>query len=79
MKMATGMSWHQQQHYYGGGASTSTAKFVPSSPGVMAHQAGLSMEYTAELHLKMSKKIAQLTKVRSSCRNDAGMHSSTGL
>ncbi|XP_075718525.1 protein FAM184A isoform X3 [Rhinoderma darwinii] len=60
--MATGMSWHQQQHYYGGGASTSTAKFVPSSPGVMAHQAGLSMEYTAELHLKMSKKIAQLTK-----------------
>ncbi|KAG9493424.1 protein FAM184A isoform X3 [Eleutherodactylus coqui] len=61
--MATGMSWHQQQHYYGGGASASTAKFVPSSPGVMAHQAGLSMEYTAELHLKMSKKIAQLTKV----------------
>ncbi|XP_077145659.1 protein FAM184A isoform X3 [Ranitomeya variabilis] len=61
--MATGMSWHQQQHYYSGGASTSTAKFVPSSPGVMAHQAGLSMEYTAELHLKMSKKIAQLTKV----------------
>ncbi|XP_073432026.1 protein FAM184A isoform X3 [Dendrobates tinctorius] len=61
--MATGMSWHQQQHYYGGGASTSTAKFVPSSPGVMAHQAGLSMEYTADLHLKMSKKIAQLTKV----------------
>ncbi|XP_056422413.1 protein FAM184A isoform X1 [Hyla sarda] len=61
--MAAGMSWHQQQHYYGGGASTSTAKFVPSSPGVMAHQAGLSMEYTAELHLKMSKKIAQLTKV----------------
>ncbi|XP_069582315.1 protein FAM184A isoform X1 [Ranitomeya imitator] len=61
--MATGMSWHQQQHYYSGGASTSAAKFVPSSPGVMAHQAGLSMEYTAELHLKMSKKIAQLTKV----------------
>ncbi|XP_063773300.1 protein FAM184A isoform X3 [Pseudophryne corroboree] len=61
--MATGMSWQQQQHYYGGGASTSAAKFVPSSPGVMAHQAGLSMEYTAELHLKMSKKIAQLTKV----------------
>ncbi|XP_063299543.1 protein FAM184A isoform X3 [Pelobates fuscus] len=61
--MATGMSWQQQQHYYGGGASAGAAKFVPSSPGVMAHQAGLSMEYTAELHLKMSKKIAQLTKV----------------
>ncbi|KAM8954109.1 protein FAM184A isoform 1-T1 [Pelodytes ibericus] len=61
--MATGMSWQQQQHYYSGGASASAAKFVPSSPGIMAHQAGLSMEYTAELHLKMSKKIAQLTKV----------------
>ncbi|XP_018419333.1 PREDICTED: protein FAM184A isoform X3 [Nanorana parkeri] len=61
--MATGMSWQQQQHYYGGGASASAAKFVPSSPGVMAHQAGLNMEYTADLHLKMSKKIAQLTKV----------------
>lgn len=65
--MATGMSWQQQQHYYGGGASASAAKFVPSSPGVMAHQAGLSMEYTADLHLKMSKKIAQLTKVNDSC------------
>uniref|UniRef100_A0A8C5QCB9 Family with sequence similarity 184 member A n=1 Tax=Leptobrachium leishanense TaxID=445787 RepID=A0A8C5QCB9_9ANUR len=61
--MATGMSWQQQQHYYGGGTTAGAAKFVPSSPGVMAHQAGLSMEYTAELHLKMSKKIAQLTKV----------------
>ncbi|XP_077343160.1 protein FAM184A isoform X4 [Lithobates pipiens] len=61
--MATGMSWQQQQHYYGGGASASAAKFVPSSSGVMAHQAGLNMEYTADLHLKMSKKIAQLTKV----------------
>ncbi|XP_072264924.1 protein FAM184A isoform X1 [Pyxicephalus adspersus] len=61
--MATGMSWQQQQHYYGGGASASAAKFVPSSPGVMAHQASLNMEYTADLHLKMSKKIAQLTKV----------------
>ncbi|KAM9317231.1 protein FAM184A [Gastrophryne carolinensis] len=59
--MATGMSW--QQHYYSGGASASGAKFMPSSTGVMAHPAGLSMEYTAELHLKMSKKIAQLTKV----------------
>ncbi|XP_041418185.1 family with sequence similarity 184 member A L homeolog isoform X3 [Xenopus laevis] len=61
--MATGMSWQQQQNYYSGGASVGAAKFMPSSPGVMAHQASLSMEYTAELHLKMSKKIAQLTKV----------------
>ncbi|XP_053566764.1 protein FAM184A [Bombina bombina] len=61
--MATGMSWQHQQHYYGSGASAGGAKFVPSSPGVMTHQSGMSMEYTAELHLKMSKKIAQLTKV----------------
>lgn len=51
--MATpGMSW--QQHYYGGSA----AKFVPSQ------QAGHSLDYSPDLHLKMSKKIAQLTKVR---------------
>ncbi|XP_059556180.1 protein FAM184A isoform X3 [Myotis daubentonii] len=50
--MATpGMSW--QQHYYGGSA----AKFVPSQ------QAGHSLDYSPDLHLKMSKKIAQLTKV----------------
>lgn len=51
--MATpGMSW--QQHHYGGSA----AKFVPSQ------QAGHSLDYSPDLHLKMSKKIAQLTKVR---------------
>lgn len=49
--MATpGMSW--QQHHYGG-----SAKFVPSQ------QAGHSLDYSPDLHLKMSKKIAQLTKV----------------
>nr|CAI9701864.1 unnamed protein product [Rangifer tarandus platyrhynchus] len=54
--MATpGMSW--QQHYYGGSA----AKFVPSPAA--AQQAGHCMEYSQDLHLKMSKKIAQLTKV----------------
>uniref|UniRef100_A0A8C8RFG0 Family with sequence similarity 184 member A n=1 Tax=Pelusios castaneus TaxID=367368 RepID=A0A8C8RFG0_9SAUR len=47
--MATpGMSW--QQHYYGSG------KFAGSHPG-------LGVEYSQDLHLKMSKKIAQLTKV----------------
>ncbi|KAG8444604.1 hypothetical protein GDO86_009677 [Hymenochirus boettgeri] len=61
--MATGMSWQHQQHYYSGGASAGAAKFVPSSTGMMAHQPGQSIEYTADLHLKMSKKIAQLTKV----------------
>ncbi|XP_035880527.1 protein FAM184A isoform X8 [Phyllostomus discolor] len=57
--MATpGMSW--QQHYYGGSAA-GTAKFVPSPAA--AQQAGHSMDYSQDLHLKMSKKIAQLTKV----------------
>nr|XP_020030304.1 protein FAM184A isoform X2 [Castor canadensis] len=49
--MATpGMSW--QQHYYGGSA-TGAAKFAT----------GHGMDYNQDLHLKMSKKIAQLTKV----------------
>uniref|UniRef100_A0A7N5K6E6 Family with sequence similarity 184 member A n=1 Tax=Ailuropoda melanoleuca TaxID=9646 RepID=A0A7N5K6E6_AILME len=57
--MATpGMSW--QQHYYGGSAA-GAAKFAPSPAA--AQQAGHSMDYSQDLHLKMSKKIAQLTKV----------------
>ncbi|KAM8790228.1 protein FAM184A [Rhynchonycteris naso] len=57
--MATpGMNW--QQHYYGGSAA-GAAKFM-SSPAA-AQQAGHSMDYSQDLHLKMSKKIAQLTKV----------------
>ncbi|XP_013916302.1 PREDICTED: protein FAM184A isoform X2 [Thamnophis sirtalis] len=59
--MATpGMSW--QQHYYSGSSSTSTGKFnTSSSSSVMSSHFG--MEYNQDLHLKMSKKIAQLTKV----------------
>ncbi|XP_055981108.1 protein FAM184A isoform X1 [Sorex fumeus] len=54
--MATpGMSW--QQHYYGGSAA-GAAKFAPSAP-----QAGQCLDYSPDLHMKMSKKIAQLTKV----------------
>ncbi|XP_048453444.1 protein FAM184A isoform X2 [Rhincodon typus] len=45
--MATGVSW--QQHYSGGAGK--------------AGQAGGAAQYNQELHLKMSKKIAQLTKV----------------
>ncbi|XP_019807448.1 protein FAM184A isoform X1 [Tursiops truncatus] len=57
--MATpGMSW--QQHYYGGSAA-GAAKFAPSPAA--AQQAGHCMDYSQDLHLKMSKKIAQLTKV----------------
>uniref|UniRef100_A0A8C0QCY7 Protein FAM184A/B N-terminal domain-containing protein n=2 Tax=Canis lupus familiaris TaxID=9615 RepID=A0A8C0QCY7_CANLF len=55
-KMATpGPSW-QPQHY--GGAA---AKFAPSPAA--AAQAGHGLDYSQDLHLKMSKKIAQLTKV----------------
>ncbi|KAG8123894.1 hypothetical protein E2320_019305 [Naja naja] len=53
------MSW--QQHYYSGSSSTGTGKFNTSSSSVMASHFG--MEYNQDLHLKMSKKIAQLTKV----------------
>lgn len=64
-KMATpGMSW--QQHYYG----SSAAKFAPSPAA--AQQAGHSMDYSQDLHLKMSKKIAQLTKVRARQRGRHG-------
>eukprot|EP00070_Physeter_catodon_P043402 XP_028350296.1 protein FAM184A isoform X7 [Physeter catodon] len=57
--MATpGMSW--QQHYYGGSAA-GAARFAPSPAA--AQQAGHCMDYSQDLHLKMSKKIAQLTKV----------------
>ncbi|XP_008581416.1 PREDICTED: protein FAM184A isoform X3 [Galeopterus variegatus] len=57
--MATpGMSW--QQHYYGGSAA-GAAKFAPSPAA--AQLAGHSMDYSQDMHLKMSKKIAQLTKV----------------
>ena len=62
--MATpGMSW--QQHYYGGSAA-GAAKFAPSPAA--AQQAGHCMDYSQDLHLKMSKKIAQLTKVRERLR-----------
>uniref|UniRef100_A0AAQ5XWQ2 Protein FAM184A/B N-terminal domain-containing protein n=1 Tax=Amphiprion ocellaris TaxID=80972 RepID=A0AAQ5XWQ2_AMPOC len=51
--MATGAGW-QQQH------SGSSSKYSPSSS---FYDQSLQLEYTQDLHLKMSKKIAQLTKV----------------
>ncbi|KAM9006025.1 protein FAM184A isoform 11-T12 [Sarcophilus harrisii] len=55
--MATpGMSW--QQHYYS--AAAGATKFS-SSAGTP--QSAFGMDYSQDLHLKMSKKIAQLTKV----------------
>ncbi|XP_047415079.1 protein FAM184A isoform X4 [Sciurus carolinensis] len=57
--MATpGMSW--QQHYYSGSAA-GAAKFAPSPAA--AQLAGHCVDYSQDMHLKMSKKIAQLTKV----------------
>uniref|UniRef100_A0A8D0C8Z8 Family with sequence similarity 184 member A n=1 Tax=Salvator merianae TaxID=96440 RepID=A0A8D0C8Z8_SALMN len=59
--MATpGMSW--QQHYYSGSSSASAGKFTPSAASSVT-SSQLGMEYNQDLHLKMSKKIAQLTKV----------------
>lgn len=59
VKMATGSGW--QQYYCPAGQG----KFSSSSASSMSFQPGIAMEYTQDLHLKMSKKIAQLTKVRS--------------
>uniref|UniRef100_A0A8B9B7M6 Family with sequence similarity 184 member A n=1 Tax=Anser brachyrhynchus TaxID=132585 RepID=A0A8B9B7M6_9AVES len=54
--MATpGMSW-QQQHGYGAGSAPAAAGKFGAGPGPGA-------EHSPELHFKMSKKIAQLTKV----------------
>lgn len=61
--MATGAGW---QHYYNpaGSASTGTGKYNSTSTSTnTSFPSGLTLEYTQDLHLKMSKKIAQLTKV----------------
>uniref|UniRef100_A0A673MQH7 Protein FAM184A-like n=1 Tax=Sinocyclocheilus rhinocerous TaxID=307959 RepID=A0A673MQH7_9TELE len=61
--MATGAGW---QHYYNPAGSTSTGKYNSTSTSTStstSFPSGLTLEYTQDLHLKMSKKIAQLTKV----------------
>ena len=58
--MATGSGW---QPYYC--PATGPGKFT--SPIASSFQPGITLEYTQDLHLKMSKKIAQLTKVRELC------------
>ncbi|XP_056284275.1 protein FAM184A isoform X3 [Pseudoliparis swirei] len=55
--MASGSAWQQ---YY---CPTGQGKFSSSAATSMSFQTGITMEYTQDLHLKMSKKIAQLTKV----------------
>ncbi|XP_071892177.1 protein FAM184A isoform X10 [Anas platyrhynchos] len=60
--MATpGMSW-QQQHGYGGGSAPAAAAAGKFGAGP-APGAAAGAEHSPELHFKMSKKIAQLTKV----------------
>ncbi|KAA8579797.1 hypothetical protein FQN60_006890 [Etheostoma spectabile] len=56
--MATGSGWQPPYN-----TSTSSTKYTPSPTSSMFYDGTLSLEYTQDLHLKMSKKIAQLTKV----------------
>ncbi|XP_065537060.1 protein FAM184A [Lathamus discolor] len=57
--MATpGMGWQQPQHGYGGGSAPGAGKLGSGSAAP-----GPGAEHSPDLHFKMSKKIAQLTKV----------------
>ncbi|XP_028428142.1 protein FAM184A isoform X5 [Perca flavescens] len=56
--MATGSGWQPPYN-----TSTSSTKYTPSPTSSMFYDGTLTLEYTQDLHLKMSKKIAQLTKV----------------
>lgn len=58
VKMATGAGWQPPYN-----TSASNAKYNPSPTSTMFYGGNLTVEYTQDLHLKMSKKIAQLTKV----------------
>ncbi|KAK4824522.1 hypothetical protein QYF61_016102 [Mycteria americana] len=58
--MATpGMGWQQPQHSYSGGSAPGAGKLGSGSA-----QPGLGAEHSPDLHFKMSKKIAQLTKAK---------------
>ncbi|KAA0710964.1 Protein FAM184A [Triplophysa tibetana] len=64
--MATGTGW-QQPYSAAPGINAPAASGSGTSPSStssnLLYDSALSMEYTQDLHLKMSKKIAQLTKV----------------
>ncbi|XP_039603584.1 protein FAM184A isoform X3 [Polypterus senegalus] len=60
--MATGTGW-QQYYSTASGSSTGAGKYNSGATSAMSFQPALSLEYSQDLHLKMSKKIAQLTKV----------------
>ncbi|XP_028328359.1 protein FAM184A [Gouania willdenowi] len=56
--MATGTGWQPPYN-----TPISSTKYSPCPSSSMFYDGSLAMEYTQDLHLKMSKKIAQLTKV----------------
>ncbi|TNN68594.1 Protein FAM184A [Liparis tanakae] len=70
--MASGSAWQQ---YY---CPTGQGKFSSSAATSMSFQTGITMEYTQDLHLKMSKKIAQLTKVKAELNGASGCRVTTG-
>lgn len=62
--MATGAGWREQYSPASGNPpSTAGLGNNPSPSTNVFYETALTMEYTQDLHLKMSKKIAQLTKV----------------
>lgn len=58
-KMATGAGWQPPPY----GSSAGSSKYNTSPTSSMFYDGSVTLEYTQDLHLKMSKKIAQLTKV----------------
>lgn len=79
-KMATGAGWQPPPY----GSSAGSSKYNTSPTSSMFYDGSVTLEYTQDLHLKMSKKIAQLTKV-CSCEgmnewvNDVAFCSCPGL
>ncbi|KAK1793134.1 hypothetical protein P4O66_011540, partial [Electrophorus voltai] len=64
VKMATGAGWQQPYSSAPGNSAPAPGPGIsPSTSTSLFYESGLTMDYTQDLHLKMSKKIAQLTKV----------------
>ncbi|CAG06666.1 unnamed protein product [Tetraodon nigroviridis] len=57
--MASGAGWQPPPY----GSSAGSSKYNTSPTSSMFYDGSVTLEYTQDLHLKMSKKIAQLTKV----------------
>lgn len=64
VKMATGTGWQPPYSINPPAAAASGSGTSPSSTSShLLYESALTMDYSQDLHLKMSKKIAQLTKV----------------